>query len=352
MRRFEPQPCATASSARRMDRPSLPLRISVPNAAKIGNLIVFPWCFRLNGGGQTYGEEAKGAVLSLLMDAYRSGIKWLLSLSRPTGESPVGTHGERWSRPTGGWRSCPRGRTPLASGLEGKAIASSGTSFVKRSTTRLFCLSFPMEKRDAAPEGMKLCPLALEAARLLPPMDALIRGDRCGQQGLVQFAMARRFLKAWKPNICILKNSRRIRWCVRSGYIVNRILKRDGSPFLFWRCVRRLGHKVRKPSLQFLGEEVSIFPFRFAESCRSPLPASECIGLWREYGHAGRNHGAHEDPKAQFPEVARLCQAARARLHAEFRSDHELRPDVILAWKTNPGRNWNGSWNLLGIIPY
>lgn len=73
-----------------------------------------------------------------------------------------------------------------------KAIASSGTSFGKIPIPDLFCLSFPMEERTPAPDGMKPMSAALEAARRIAAdgrtHSLVIDVER---QGLVQFAMAK-----------------------------------------------------------------------------------------------------------------------------------------------------------------
>ena len=134
-------------------------------------------------------EEAKGAVLFFLWTPTRSGIKWLLSLSRPTGH-PVGTHGsvEAYRRleelPTGG-------RTPLASGLE-ESHRIIRNQLRKDPDTRPILLVLSDGKANAAPEGMKPMPAALEAARRIAAdgrtHSLVIDVER---QGLVQFAMAK-----------------------------------------------------------------------------------------------------------------------------------------------------------------
>lgn len=92
-------------------------------------------------------EEAKGAVLSLLMDAYQKRDKVAFIAFR-------GQQAEVLLEPTGSVEQAYRrleelptgGGLPLRRDLR-KAIASSGTSFGKIPIPDLFCLSFPMEER-------------------------------------------------------------------------------------------------------------------------------------------------------------------------------------------------------------
>lgn len=286
---------------------------------KIGNLIVFSVDASGSMGAARRMEEAKGAVLSLLMDAYQKRDKVAFIAFR-------GQQAEVLLEPTGSVEQAYRrleelptgGRTPLASGLE-ESHRIIRNQLRKDPDTRPILLVLSDGRANAAPDGMKPMPAALEAARRIAarwPHSFL--GDRCGAaKASSSLQWQRRFLKAWKPNICTLKNSRRIRWCVRS-----RIYCEPHSGMVRRSCFGDvfgdLGTRSGNRRYGFLGKKR---PYSRSGS-QSRVALRFRRRMYPDYGenrHARRNHGAHEDPKGT---VSRSGETAkrRARLHAEFRS--------------------------------
>lgn len=159
---------------------------------KIGNLIVFSVDASGSMGAARRMEEAKGAVLSLLMDAYQKRDKVAFIAFR-------GQQAEVLLEPTGSVEQAYRrleelptgGRTPLASGLE-ESHRIIRNQLRKDPDTRPILLVLSDGKANAAPEGMKPMPAALEAARRIAAdgrtHSLVIDVER---QGLVQFAMAK-----------------------------------------------------------------------------------------------------------------------------------------------------------------
>lgn len=159
---------------------------------KIGNLIVFSVDASGSMGAARRMEEAKGAVLSLLMDAYQKRDKVAFIAFR-------GQKAEVLLEPTGSVEQAYRrleelptgGRTPLASGLE-ESHRIIRNQLRKDPDTRPILLVLSDGKANAAPEGMKPMPAALEAARRIAAdgrtHSLVIDVER---QGLVQFAMAK-----------------------------------------------------------------------------------------------------------------------------------------------------------------
>ena len=137
-------------------------------------------------------EEAKGAVLSLLMDAYQKRDKVAFIAFR-------GQQAEVLLEPTGSVEQAYRrlkelptgGRTPLASGLE-ESHRIIRNQLRKDPDTRPILLVLSDGRVNAAPDVMKPMPAALEAARRIAAdgrtHSLVIDVER---QGLVQFAMAK-----------------------------------------------------------------------------------------------------------------------------------------------------------------
>ena len=159
---------------------------------KIGNLIVFSVDASGSMGAARRMEEAKGAVLSLLMDAYQKRDKVAFIAFR-------GQQAEVLLEPTGSVEQAYRrleelptgGRTPLASGLE-ESHRIIRNQLRKDPDTRPILLVLSDGRANAAPDGMKPMPAALEAARRIAAdgrtHSLVIDVER---QGLVQFAMAK-----------------------------------------------------------------------------------------------------------------------------------------------------------------
>ena len=159
---------------------------------KIGNLIVFSVDASGSMGAARRMEEAKGAVLSLLMDAYQKRDKVAFIAFR-------GQQAEVLLEPTGSVEQAYRrleelptgGRTPLASGLE-ESHRIIRNQLRKDPDTRPILLVLSDGRANAAPDGMKPMPAALEAARRIVAdgrtHSLVIDVER---QGLVQFAMAK-----------------------------------------------------------------------------------------------------------------------------------------------------------------
>ena len=137
-------------------------------------------------------EEAKSAVLSLLMDAYQKRDKVAFIAFR-------GQQAEVLLEPTGSVEQAYRrleelptgGRTPLASGLE-ESHRIIRNQLRKDPDTRPTLLVLSDGRANAAPDGMKPMSAALEAARRIAAdgrtHSLVIDVER---QGLVQFAMAK-----------------------------------------------------------------------------------------------------------------------------------------------------------------
>ena len=159
---------------------------------KIGNLIVFSVDASGSMGAARRMEEAKGAVLSPLMDAYQKRDKVAFIAFR-------GQQAEVLLEPTGSVEQAYRrleelptgGRTPLASGLE-ESHRIIRNQLRKDPDTRPILLVLSDGRANAAPDGMKPMPVALEAARRIAAdgrtHSLVIDVER---QGLVQFAMAK-----------------------------------------------------------------------------------------------------------------------------------------------------------------
>lgn len=156
---------------------------------------LFRGCFRLNGAARRM-EEAKGAVLSLLMDAYQKRDKVaFIAFRGPTGRSPVGTHGECGAGLPEAGGAAHGGEDSLASGLE-ESHRIIRNQLRKDPDTRPILLVLSDGRANAAPDGMKPMPAALEAARRIAAdgrtHSLVIDVER---QGLVQFAMAKTLSK-------------------------------------------------------------------------------------------------------------------------------------------------------------
>ncbi len=164
---------------------------------KMGNLIVFAVDASGSMGAARRMEEAKGAVLSLLMDAYQKRDKVAFLAFRGQQSEillhPTGSVEQAFKKleelPTGG-------RTPLASGLE-KSYQIIDNQLRKNPDTRPILLVISDGKANAAPGGVKPMAAALEAARCIA-RDGRIHSlvIDVERQGLVQFAMARSLAEA------------------------------------------------------------------------------------------------------------------------------------------------------------
>ncbi|WP_308774879.1 magnesium chelatase subunit D family protein [uncultured Bilophila sp.] len=164
---------------------------------KIGNLIVFSVDASGSMGAARRMEEAKGAVLSLLVDAYQKRDKVAFVAFR-------GQQAEVLLHPTGSVEQAYRkleelptgGRTPLASGLE-ESHRIIKNQLRKDPDTRPILLVLSDGRANVAPNGVKPMPAALEAARRIAA-DGRIHSlvIDVERQGLVQFAMAKTLSEA------------------------------------------------------------------------------------------------------------------------------------------------------------
>ena len=164
---------------------------------KIGNLIVFSVDASGSMGAAGRMEEAKGAVVSLLMDAYQKRDKVAFIAFR-------GQEAEVLLHPTGSVEQAYRkleelptgGRTPLASGLE-ESYRIIRNQLRKEPDTRPILLVLSDGRANAAPDGVRPIPAALEVARTIAAdgrtHSLVIDVER---QGLVRFAMAKTLSEA------------------------------------------------------------------------------------------------------------------------------------------------------------
>lgn len=131
-----------------MDPPRRPADIRTRRREKkIGNLIVFSVDASGSMGAARRMEEARGAVLSLLMDAYQKRDKVALSFR--------GQQAEVLLEPTGSVEQAgeelPTGKDSLASGLEESHRIIRNQ--LRRVNTRPILLVLFDGKANAAPEG-------------------------------------------------------------------------------------------------------------------------------------------------------------------------------------------------------